>query len=147
MPTTTCTPDFSARSSAPTSAPPTHAVTRAPASSQESSRATWWASSRVGATTSASGLPGLCSGSRSAAIARPNATVLPEPVRALTMRSRPRASSRWTASCTGVGVSYPRAASAAASGSGAPRVAKSVVIAPFRAARGAIRQALQFYES
>ena len=78
-----------------------------PATSQVSSRLTCKASSRVGAITSASGAPGGGSAASSASsctpMARPKATVLPEPVRAETTRSRPSASGWMTAAWTEVG--------------------------------------------
>ena len=105
-----CAPWPKERRSFDGSMPPTAVTIRAPASrqSQVSSRLTWSASSRVGATITASGAPGRGSsppGISSAAIARPKATVLPDPVRAETSRSRPTAPSSSTAAWTGVGVS------------------------------------------
>ena len=89
--------------------PPTQATILAPvpAYSQVSSRATCRASSRVGAITRARTGPAVireASPSRVGARARPNATVLPEPVWAETSRSLPAASPARIAACTGVGV-------------------------------------------
>ncbi len=91
------------------SIPPTHDATFAPAfpNNHSSSRCTCSASSRVGATTSASGSRAVgsraSSPSRVAAIASPYATVFPEPVCAETRRSFPAVSGSSTAACTGVG--------------------------------------------
>src|SRR5256885_1473802 len=98
--------------------PPTQVVIRAPVSaySQLSSRWTCIASSRVGVTISARGAPAGVNRSLSPssvrASARPNATVLPEPVCADTRTSRTSTSGAMTAAWTGVGVTKPRAASA-----------------------------------
>ena len=114
-----CAPPESARRSFIGSMPPTQVTTRAPALaySHWSSLLTWMASSRVGVMTSASGAlaTGAVSPSRSAdAIASPKATVLPDPVFAETIRSRPCASSAMTADWTGVSCVYSRASSACA---------------------------------
>ncbi len=88
--------------------PPTQDAMRAPAYSQASSACTCNASSRVGAMASATGRPGggsSPSGIRVAAAASPNATVLPDPVRAETSRSRPSVPGCSTADCTAVGSS------------------------------------------
>jgi hypothetical protein len=74
--------------------PPTQVAIRPPdlAKSHSSSRLTWSASSRVGATIRASGSrdgASRPSAMSCSAMARPKATVLPEPVWAETRRSRP----------------------------------------------------------
>ncbi len=103
VPTTMWQPADSARASLRGSIPPTQDTMRAPVwpYSHSSSLRTCRASSRVGAITRASGAPGSgqrpLSSSRVLAMARPKATVLPEPVRAETSRSRPSASGAMTA--------------------------------------------------
>ena len=86
VPTTICTPSSRRRRSRRASMPPTHVAIRAPAcsKSQANSRSTCKANSRVGAMTSACGAPARpnfwLSPRISPAMAKPKATVLPEPV-------------------------------------------------------------------
>ena len=108
VPTTMCTPRFKARRSVPMSMPPTQEEILAPVGSKShsSSRFTCKASSRVGAITSAKGTVARSNvsapSSRVGASAKPNATVLPEPVWAETKRSESANFGSETETCTGV---------------------------------------------
>ena len=93
--------------------------------SGDSTSTTCLASSRVGTSTRAVGWPGLAC-STVCSIGRPNASVLPEPVRALPHTSRPARESTIVASWMAKGSSMPWAARASTNSARRPRSRKEV---------------------
>ncbi len=111
-------------------APPYTASTRRfrTAPSHSSCSVTWLASSRVGTSTRARGRE-LRGAASSWTIGKPKARVLPDPVFALPVMSRPVRASGIASSWMGNGASMSRRASSAARSSATPRPEKVPVVA------------------
>src|SRR3954469_17905244 len=126
VPTTTWPPPRSWACWVRIGAPPKTATTSMPLRDPYARRAwvTWMHSSRVGVSTSA--WMASSSGSTYSIIGSPKAAVLPEPVWAWPITSRPSRSGGTACSWMGDGFSYPTSSSACRTGAERPRSAKVV---------------------